>query len=173
MRKGAVAVNEPVFVIPATHAGEVVGTKIACSSAADHAMSTHMPAPLEPPRYQARRTRAAAVARLDDRQIELTQLLRLEIASCAEAATLLVLLFVAVPLKHLGGWDVGVRVMGPVHGLTFLAYNWIAVQTVAGSDWRRAEIVRLFALAIVPFGGFVNLRFLSRKIKALRQAAPR
>src|SRR5262245_39185516 len=55
-------------------------------------------------------------------QIELSQLRRLEIASVAEATTLLLLLGLAVPLKHLGGWSMGVHVAGPVHGLAFLAY---------------------------------------------------
>lgn len=41
--------------------------------------------------------------------IELSQLRRLEIASFAEAMTLLLLLGIAVPLKHLGGWDTGGR----------------------------------------------------------------
>ncbi len=96
-------------------------------------------------------------------QTELAQLRRLEIASCAEAATLLLLVGLAVPLKHLGGWDIGVRAMGPVHGLAFLAYIWMAVQTIAGGGWSRAEIARLFIVAFVPFGGFFNLPFLFRK----------
>jgi len=96
-------------------------------------------------------------------QIELAQLRRLEIASCAEATTLLLLLGLAAPLKHLDGWDMGVRVMGPVHGLAFLAYIWMAVQTAAGGGWSRAEIARLFIVAFVPFGGFFNLPFLFRK----------
>ena len=103
-------------------------------------------------------------------EIELSQLRRLEIASFAEATTLLLLLGLAVPLKHLGGWDMGVRVMGPVHGLAFLGYVWMALQTVAGACWSRAEIVRLFIVAFVPFGGFFNLPFLFRKAAELRTA---
>ena len=108
----------------------------------------------------------------EDREIELVQLRRLEFASFAEATTLILLLAVAVPLKHLGGWPMAVHVMGPVHGLAFLAYAWTALQTVAGADWSRGEVVRLFVAAFVPFGGFLNLPFLARKIAALRAEAP-
>ena len=104
----------------------------------------------------------------DAAEIELAQLRRLEIASFAEATTLLLLVAVAVPRKHLGGWDIGVRVMGPVHGLVFVAYLWTVVQTIAGAGWRPVEMARLFVVAFVPFGGFFNLPFLAGKAAALR-----
>lgn len=102
------------------------------------------------------------------RRIELAQLRRLELASCGEAITLVLLVCVAVPLKHLGGYPIGVRVMGPIHGMMFLAYVWVAVQTVAGGGWRATETARLFVGAFVPFGGFFNLPFLARKMAYLR-----
>jgi integral membrane protein len=101
--------------------------------------------------------------------IELAQLRRLEVASVAEATTLLLLVLAAVPLKHLGGWELGVRLMGPIHGLAFLAYLWTALQTIAGSRWNRGEIARLFLAAFVPFGGFLNLPLLSRRAAELRR----
>jgi integral membrane protein len=103
----------------------------------------------------------------DSRAIEQAQLRRLEIASIAEATTLLLLVALAVPLKHLGGCDLGVRLMGPVHGLAFLAYIWTALQTVAGASWSRSETARLFLAAFVPFGGFLNLPLLSRRAARL------
>ena len=108
--------------------------------------------------------------RADRRAIELAQLHRLELVSKLEATTLLLLIGVAVPLDHLRGWNAGVRIMGPVHGMTFLAFIWTALQTLAGdaADWSRSERVRLFVLAFIPFGGFFNLRLLSRKAEALR-----
>jgi integral membrane protein len=92
---------------------------------------------------------------------------RLEIASAVEAATLLLLVTVAVPLKHLAGWPAGVRVLGPVHGLAFIAFAWLAVQAVAASPqaWSAAERARLFAGALLPLGGFLNLRMIARKAR--------
>ena len=58
--------------------------------------------------------------------------------------------------------------MGPVHGLAFLTFVWLAVQTVAGGGWSRADATRLFVGAVVPFGGFLNLPFLSRRAASLR-----
>jgi integral membrane protein len=80
-----------------------------------------------------------------------------------EASSLLVLLFVAVPLKHLGGWSEATSFMGPLHGLTFLFYLYVVIETVSGGEWTRKEVARLVLLAFVPFGGFANLPWLKRR----------
>ena len=94
---------------------------------------------------------------------EQSQLRKLRIASLLEACSLVLLLFVAVPLKHLGGWPQTTSFMGPLHGLTFLFYIYVVIETVSGGDWTRHEIARLVLVAFVPFGGFTNLRWLRRK----------
>ena len=104
-------------------------------------------------------------------ELELAQLRRLEIASIAEATTLLLLVGVAVPLKHFGDYDLAVRFMGPVHGLAFVTYVWLVVQTVAGSGWRRGEIARLLLVAVIPFGGFLNVGVIQRWMAQLRGSA--
>lgn len=100
-------------------------------------------------------------------RLERAQLRRLRLASLAEAATLLALVFVAVPLKHFAGRPAAAAVLGPVHGLVFLAYCWVAVETVAGGGWTRREVGRLFVAAVVPFGGLTNGPLLRRKAAAL------
>lgn len=101
------------------------------------------------------------------------RLRQLAYASVAEGTTLLLLLGVAVPLKHLGGWPLAVQVMGPVHGFAFLLYLWIAVQTASAAGWPRADLVRLLVAAVVPFGGYLNVQFLARKAAEARGGAGR
>lgn len=96
------------------------------------------------------------------------QLRRLEFASLAEGTTLLLLLFVAVPLKHLGDWPIAVQVVGPVHGLAFLSFIWITIQTASVVPLRPAEVLRLLGLSLVPFGGYLNGLFIARKKAALQ-----
>lgn len=98
---------------------------------------------------------------------ELAQLGRLRLVSIVEASTLLILLLVAVPLKHAFGYPFATRVMGPVHGAAFIAYAWITISTVSGGSWRRAEIARLIGGALIPFGGFFNAGMLQRKQAAI------
>lgn len=95
-----------------------------------------------------------------------TQLRQLTIASLLEATTLLVLVFVAVPLKHIAGMPLATSIVGPVHGVAFLFYLWTVFDTVTEGGWTRGEIARLVATAFVPFGGFFNLSLLHRKQRA-------
>lgn len=95
------------------------------------------------------------------------QLRRLEIVSLVEATTLLCLVLIAVPLKHIAGLPLASSILGPVHGLAFLTYIWTVIQTVSGGGWSRGEIVRLIAVAFVPFAGFTNPTFLRRRAAGL------
>ena len=103
----------------------------------------------------------------DVRHLERAQLRRLELVSILEAITLVVMVGVAVPLKHIGHYDLAVRIMGPIHGLAFLAYTWTALQTVAGGGWSSTATARLFIVPFIPFAGFMNLGFLRARAAAL------
>ena len=87
----------------------------------------------------------------------------LKIASSLEACSLVLLLFIAVPLKHLGGWPQATSIMGPLHGLTFLFYIYVVIETVSAGDWTWRETARLILVAFIPFGGFANLAWLERR----------
>jgi integral membrane protein len=86
----------------------------------------------------------------------------LRLCSILEATTLIVLLFVAVPLKHLGHFPVAVTIMGPLHGLAFLAYVWAVFDTSSNMRWKAHEIARLVLAAFVPFAGFSTGRYVDK-----------
>lgn len=98
-----------------------------------------------------------------ERAEELSQLRRMRAVSLLEGSTLLLLLLVAVPLKHLAGVSAATHVMGPIHGFAFLAYLWMLLQTVSGGGWSRSDTTRLVVAALIPFGAFVNERALARR----------
>jgi integral membrane protein len=104
------------------------------------------------------------------RAAELMQLRWMRIVSLIEGSTLLLLLIVAVPLKHLAGILVATRIMGPVHGLAFLAYMWMLIQTVSGGGWSRSQTLRLVIAALIPCGAFINERELARRQATLETA---
>lgn len=100
---------------------------------------------------------------LQERAGELAQLRRMRLVSLIEGSTLLLLLFVAVPLKHLASLAVAVHIMGPIHGVAFVAYVWMLIQTVSGGGWSSSDTIRLVIAALIPFGAFVNERALARR----------
>ena len=98
---------------------------------------------------------------------------KLRVASLLEACSLILLIFVAVPLKHLAGQPEATRLMGPVHGLAFLFYMYVVVETVSGGEWTRREITRLVLVAFIPFGGLTNLSWLERRASRVGVAPTR
>lgn len=84
------------------------------------------------------------------------RLATLRILCLVEAASLLTLLLVAVPLKYIAGYTLAVSLVGPFHGLAFLALGWMALQLVGVGDisWRVA--LKLMLAACMPFGGLYS-----------------
>jgi integral membrane protein len=98
---------------------------------------------------------------------ELSQLRRMRAVSLLEGTTLLLLVGVAVPLKHLAGYPIATRLVGPVHGIAFVLYVWMLIQTVSMGGWSRGETARMVLAAFIPFGAFLNERALARRQSAL------
>lgn len=104
-----------------------------------------------------------------DTGLEAAQIRKLRRASLLEGTTLLVLIGIAVPLKHFAHLPQAVAVMGPLHGAVFMLYVWVLLGTVS-SKWSRLEIARLVVAALIPFGTFANARWLKRKEAQLAEA---
>ncbi|WP_462378842.1 DUF3817 domain-containing protein [Pseudomonas sp. Marseille-QA0892] len=87
---------------------------------------------------------------------------RLRTAAWLEGMTLLILLFIAVPLKHLAGMPGVVSAMGPVHGVAFLFYLWQLASAARQGRWPMSRLVGFFVCAFIPFGFVLSLRALGR-----------
>jgi len=99
-----------------------------------------------------------------------TLLTRLRWAALLEGATLVLLLLVAVPIKHLGGEPRLVSILGPLHGLAFLVYLWLLLQTVGAGLWTRREAWRLALACLLPLGTWVNDSFVRKRRLALTES---
>lgn len=73
----------------------------------------------------------------------------------AEGASFLVLVGVAMPLKHLFGLPLAVRVVGLVHGLLFVAYVVAVIDAYATRRLDGARAWLAILVALLPFGPFV------------------
>lgn len=91
---------------------------------------------------------------------------RLRLLGLLEGLSLLVLVGIAVPLKHFYGDPSLVRALGPVHGLLFLLFVLNTLRVGVEYHWRFATTTWKVLLAcIVPFGTF----YVDRKILAPMQ----
>lgn len=78
-----------------------------------------------------------------------------------EAASFLILL-AATYIKYQNDAPEGVEIMGPVHGMLFLAYVVIALIVRGPARWSNRTTLGVLLGAVLPFGGFVVDRWLAR-----------
>jgi integral membrane protein len=88
---------------------------------------------------------------------------RLRLAALLEGTTLLALIFVAVPLKHLAGQPEATTWLGPVHGGAFLFYLWTLVSVAVDERWSLLRTLGWGIAAVAPFGTFAAVQLHSQQ----------
>ncbi len=71
----------------------------------------------------------------------------------AEATSFIALLIASV-IKRTGGSELGVQILGPIHGLLFIAYVVIALNIRPQAGWSGKTTFWVLVGAVVPFGGY-------------------
>jgi integral membrane protein len=80
---------------------------------------------------------------------------QLRLIGLLEGVSLLLLIGVAVPLKHLYGNPALVRTLGPIHGLLFLLFIVKTLSVGVEQRWKFSKTTWKVLLAcMVPFGTF-------------------
>ncbi len=89
---------------------------------------------------------------------------RLRILAILEGISLLILVFIAVPLKYGLGNPGLVKLMGPVHGTLFLLFLFNTLSVGVEQQWKFKETTWKVILAcFIPFGTFyIDRKILSR-----------
>jgi integral membrane protein len=77
----------------------------------------------------------------------------LRYTALVEATSFLALL-VASYVKRTGGGELGVQILGPIHGALFIAYVVIALNLRAELGWSLQTTFWILVGAVVPFGGY-------------------
>jgi integral membrane protein len=90
---------------------------------------------------------------------------QLRVIGLLEGLSLLVLVGIAMPLKHVYGDPALVRALGPVHGLLFLLFIIKTLSVGVEQRWKFAETTWKVLLAcIIPFGTFYIDHKILRKL---------
>ncbi|MEM6842884.1 MAG: DUF3817 domain-containing protein [Bacteroidota bacterium] len=80
---------------------------------------------------------------------------RLRMLAILEGATLLILVFVAVPLRRIFDYPTVSEVMGPIHGVLFLLFVFNTLSVGVEKGWKFTQTTWKVLLAcFVPFGTF-------------------
>lgn len=86
---------------------------------------------------------------------------RLRIIGFMEGISLLVLLFVAMPMKYMMGYEHATRVPGTIHGALFLLFIFNTLSVGVEQNWKfKTTTWKVLLACIIPFGTF----YIDRKI---------
>ena len=80
----------------------------------------------------------------------------------AEAISFLLLIGASI-VKHTGGNEIGVTILGPIHGALFIFYVIMAFGLMQPAGWTKLQTFWIMVGAVLPFGGFVVDWWLARK----------
>jgi integral membrane protein len=72
------------------------------------------------------------------------------VVSLAEATSFLVLLLVAMPLKYGADLPAAVQIMGPIHGVLFLAYVGLVFVTRGRLGWNLGRTFLALVASVLP-----------------------
>lgn len=75
---------------------------------------------------------------------------RFRLTALAEAISYLLLLGVAMPLKYVWGWPLGVRILGMIHGLLFMLFCLMLALTMRIGHWPLRRGAAMFLASFVP-----------------------
>lgn len=72
-----------------------------------------------------------------------------------EGVSLLALVCIAVPMKHIGGDATLVQTIGPVHGILFLLFVFATFSAAIAYQWKfRTTTWKILLACLIPFGTF-------------------
>ena len=86
-----------------------------------------------------------------------------------EGSSLIILLFVAMPLKYYAGLPEAVKIVGPVHGVLFLGFLFLLFAHAGKRDINVVNTAAGFVASFVPFGTFI---FKAKVLKSATQSYP-
>jgi integral membrane protein len=81
-------------------------------------------------------------------------------------ATSFLLLLVATYFKHAKDQELGVDILGPIHGLLFIAYVAMVIALRDEQGWSMRTTLLILLGAVLPFGGYVVDRWLEGNERA-------
>jgi integral membrane protein len=84
-----------------------------------------------------------------------TKLGRIRIIGFLEGLSLLVLIFVAIPMKHFYHNPALSKFLGPIHGAIFLVFVLNTMSLAIEQNWKfRTTTWKIIAACFIPFGTF-------------------
>jgi len=97
---------------------------------------------------------------------------RFRVIAYVVGVLLLVLVFVAMPLKYFADRPALVETVGPIHGFVYMVYVVLGFDLARRARWALGRTVLLLLAGTIPFLSFVAERWATRTVREATAAAP-
>jgi len=77
-----------------------------------------------------------------------------KIIALLEGVSFIIMMFVGMPLKYMGGNDIIIKLLGMPHGLLFVSYVILAFLIQNQMKWNVKDMAIILACSLIPFGTF-------------------
>lgn len=77
-----------------------------------------------------------------------------KIIAFLEGVSFIIMMFVGMPLKYMGGNDIIIKILGMPHGLLFVSYVILAFLIQNQMKWNFKDMAIILACSLIPFGTF-------------------
>ena len=84
----------------------------------------------------------------------MSELKKFRLINKIEGLSFLFLLFVAMPLKYMGGFPIATKIAGMIHGVLFLAFIYQLINATDEVPFSKKEAFIFFVASVIPFGSF-------------------
>ena len=88
---------------------------------------------------------------------------RFRLISAIEGLSFLILVFIAMPIKYIGGDPMPVKIVGMTHGVLFIIFMISLFEAKIKQEWDTGFVFQLFVLSLLPFGAIL----IEKKVKPL------
>lgn len=88
---------------------------------------------------------------------------RLRVIAFLEGCSLLILVFIAMPVKYLLDMPEATKAIGLVHGILFIVFIFATIVISISQKWNISRVMMVMASSVLPFGTFyIDKKILSK-----------
>ncbi len=99
---------------------------------------------------------------MDNKRINEELIKKLINISIIEGISLIILVFVAMPIKYILHYPIAVRIMGSIHGILWLIFLYVLYKNVKENELDKNTVIKLVIFSVIPFGFFYIEKLLKK-----------
>ena len=89
---------------------------------------------------------------------------RLRLNGFAVGISLLVLIFIAIPIQYFGGNPYPVKIIGWIHSILFIHFLYQSYIVKEEQDWPMSFVLNSLLASLLPFGTFIFDKWLKKQM---------